>query len=517
MPPKKPKPAPANGTRKRPLPGIKHKLPSTQLRGGFSDTDDSPSDDSDSQNAQAPLRSSQTLLGAHNTLKQLLLEPLAVTKGSAPVAQTPKRRPGRPRKVQAVSTPTDPASTPLSRLKSALAKLEAQRGAKRTSLHFDDVEGDSPGSAISRGSTKAGKRAKNELKKSGNTRSTNTKAANAKSSKAKPANAKSRTKSATTDGKSNGKLQEPLASPEITDDYVEQVSHHLLDLTDDSVVPRKRRSSYNNRGKRVSSIGNGYLARPHSEVSPREFYKLLDLSMPEPDRMRQLLSWCFRRSLDNAAPSSSDTAESETAHGVAKVIKQELLEDLQAGRISTSWYSIDADDSHVVTSKRIVRPNPQNEANRESIEVFRQKLEQLQRERVQWLDAYEALIKDIDSLAIKALGTSAQELKAKGGSCLTLDALLAENLLEKMEAAQARVAEDACASLEENVDNLRHLLHKMRQGLGLLERYNAECVKPEVGQLVGNFMTLGEQTKDLKRVSARDLLRGISRIEGRPA
>lgn len=42
---------------------------------------------------------------------------------------------------------------------------------------------------------------------------------------------------------------------------------------------------------------NNSAALPHSEVEVREFYKYIEQSLPEPRRMRQLLTWCGSRAL----------------------------------------------------------------------------------------------------------------------------------------------------------------------------------------------------------------------------
>jgi kinetochore protein Mis13/DSN1 len=94
-----------------------------------------------------------------------------------------------------------------------------------------------------------------------------------------------------------------------------------------------RRSSTGLRGRRASSLidsgqSNGELDRlcmhkpmhwaahlgpahanccaalPHSEVEVREFYKYIEQSLPEPRRMKQLLTWCGSRALP-AKPSGN--------------------------------------------------------------------------------------------------------------------------------------------------------------------------------------------------------------------
>lgn len=84
-----------------------------------------------------------------------------------------------------------------------------------------------------------------------------------------------------------------------------------------------RRSSTGLRGRRASSLidsgmSNGksealemlniplrwrkkhltsYAALPHSEVEVRDYYKYVEQSLPEPRRMKQLLTWCAHRAL----------------------------------------------------------------------------------------------------------------------------------------------------------------------------------------------------------------------------
>ena len=59
-----------------------------------------------------------------------------------------------------------------------------------------------------------------------------------------------------------------------------------------------RRSSLGSRGRRASSlIDSGHTALPHREVGTGEFYKHVEEGLPEPRRMRQVLTWCGERAL----------------------------------------------------------------------------------------------------------------------------------------------------------------------------------------------------------------------------
>lgn len=69
-----------------------------------------------------------------------------------------------------------------------------------------------------------------------------------------------------------------------------------------------RRSSLGMRGRRASSlIESGHTALPHRDVNSAEFYKHLagDGGLPEPRRMKALLTWCGERALSEKPPLGS--------------------------------------------------------------------------------------------------------------------------------------------------------------------------------------------------------------------
>lgn len=71
-----------------------------------------------------------------------------------------------------------------------------------------------------------------------------------------------------------------------------------------------RRSSLGTRGRRASSlIDSGQTAIPHREVDPSHFYKHIEAEgLPEPRRMKQLLTWCSERALSEKPPHGSHDA-----------------------------------------------------------------------------------------------------------------------------------------------------------------------------------------------------------------
>ncbi|KAF9045615.1 Mis12-Mtw1 protein family-domain-containing protein [Panaeolus papilionaceus] len=76
-----------------------------------------------------------------------------------------------------------------------------------------------------------------------------------------------------------------------------------------------RRKSSVGRGKRVSMsfASSGVIAHPHNSVNEGSFYKHIDTDLPEPERVRQLLTWCSVRAANpNGSSSSSSKASTST-------------------------------------------------------------------------------------------------------------------------------------------------------------------------------------------------------------
>ena len=124
----------------------------------------------------------------------------------------------------------------------------------------------------------------------------------------------------------------------------------------------ERRSSLSMRGRRASSLiesGNSN-ALPHPEVDVRDFYKHIESDgLPEPRRMRQLLTWCATRALDQKSMGAG--FEDSSAVSAAKVIEDELLKELANRSELSDWFARE----DVPVQPRIIpeRPNPKNQQN----------------------------------------------------------------------------------------------------------------------------------------------------------
>lgn len=152
----------------------------------------------------------------------------------------------------------------------------------------------------------------------------------------------------------------------------------------------ERRSSLSLRGRRASSLietgsSNGriddpfeatgltkFTALPHNEVEVSDFYKHIEAEgLPEPRRMRQLLTWCATRSLDQKPMGAS--FEVSSAIAAARVIQDELLKDLGNKSELSDWFS--REDNTAPSENLPERPNPKNIQNTEKIAELEQQIE----------------------------------------------------------------------------------------------------------------------------------------------
>ncbi|OBA19688.1 hypothetical protein METBIDRAFT_45762 [Metschnikowia bicuspidata var. bicuspidata NRRL YB-4993] len=413
---------------------------------------------------------SQSLLGPHNTLRQLLAGSAA---GPAAAATPPRRAAGALRARLSLS-PASSASTPMSRLKHATAQLGILAAGGRLPVRFDDVEAELP-----------------------------------------PPKKRRPGRPRTQQGRRPPKIE---AFPDDDDSFMDHAPPGPPGSALGARPGLSRRSSYNNRGKRGLSIGNGFVAKPHSEVSETDYYKHIDSSMSEPNRMRQLLAWCFRKTMENdkSGPGGASN-EARTAEGVAKAIERELLEDIINGAISTSWYSMKDDrpaaQDHV-PGRTIIRPNPLNEANKESIAIFSAKLKSLRAEKARLLAAYQASVKGLDDLLLDPGAAPEEALRAylreHQSDRSVQESTLGEPVPKEVQLHVQKAKSSVELDLELNVDKLHNLLHRLRQSAGLVSKLHQNVLAPEFSDLVRKYAHRGEGKNE---PSTRELLRGITKLD----
>ncbi|EFQ98463.1 Mis12-Mtw1 family protein [Nannizzia gypsea CBS 118893] len=141
----------------------------------------------------------------------------------------------------------------------------------------------------------------------------------------------------------------------------------------------QRRSSLSLRGRRASSLIDSGVsnALPHDKVDTSHFYKhIASEGLPEPRRMRQLLTWCATRALGEKPTGSR--SEDESARLAARVIQEELLKDFGDRSDLSDWFSRPETTTPAVVIKK---PNPRNIQNAEKIKELEEHIRRLQAER----------------------------------------------------------------------------------------------------------------------------------------
>ena len=129
------------------------------------------------------------------------------------------------------------------------------------------------------------------------------------------------------------------------------------------------------------------LALPHSEVEVADFYKHIESEgLPEPRRMRQLLTWCATRAMGEqprTSPHANPEYDEQSARlagehwsasskcsslttSTARVIQEELLKDFANRSEMCDWFG--REDAQKPEEPLPVKPNPKNVQNAAKIE-----------------------------------------------------------------------------------------------------------------------------------------------------
>lgn len=290
----------------------------------------------------------------------------------------------------------------------------------------------------------------------------------------------------------------------------------------------RRRSSLSMRGKRASSIGNGFQSLPHSDIPASEFYKHISEDLPDPVRMKQLLAWCARRSIDESKlrpkVQGSETDEQIQAANIARTIEEEVLKDLIDNKITTSWYH--QPDQPLNTLEK--RPHPQNVNNAAKMKEMEERIAKLRAEETMW---NELLAKHSqDEAASEVANDDAtqpipEERFAKNVEQLVdldLDLLPAQEA-EFMHSITTRSAgpyessrgsddwlRDAESNLEFQIDTLLHSLHQRKQYIKQVDATSTKLLESASRAMAAAEQKAGQQSHG-KGISTIDILRQISR------
>ncbi|RDI88200.1 hypothetical protein Vi05172_g2136 [Venturia inaequalis] len=126
-----------------------------------------------------------------------------------------------------------------------------------------------------------------------------------------------------------------------------------------------------------------YVAVPHADVAIADFYKHIEQSLPEPRRMKQLLTWCGTRALPEKAHGGTGDAGEMLAKDSARHISEELLKDFANKAELSDWFS--REDEPVEEDVSVVKkPNPRNIRNAEKLKELEEEIARLQGEKQSW-------------------------------------------------------------------------------------------------------------------------------------
>lgn len=293
-----------------------------------------------------------------------------------------------------------------------------------------------------------------------------------------------------------------------------------LPLSDTPIIRRNqemrngksvRRSSMEKRGKRVSSIGNGFTGLPHDRVPTSDFYKHLDSTLPDPHKMRQLLSWCSRRVLDednNKHIQQKNILPSKelTALNIAKVIKEEMVRDLVDGKFNISWWNRDEDEGKSET--QVLLPNERNVKNAQVLEQLKQRLKVLQNASAQWGSNMSKLV-ELPTISMDHVPHIEPDEKYQS--------VLDNSLINELSALEESSFNDISTEVEFALDNFTTFVHQIKS-LSSLKQKIISKRSNELSSILDK--TIDDDTLDKinnneinKDLDTDQLLKGIAKLD----
>ncbi|KAK9322227.1 Mis12-Mtw1 protein family-domain-containing protein [Lipomyces orientalis] len=279
-------------------------------------------------------------------------------------------------------------------------------------------------------------------------------------------------------------------------------------------APNGRRSSLGLRGKRASSLSNRLVAVPHADISSEDFYKHLDSDLPDPHRMKQLLTWCAHRSMEETKGLAKERWAHSPAAAIARVIEEQLLRDLTDGKISTSWWNRPVCPGFVIDRSvindfqddegRLKKPNPQNIANLAKIDEFKKRLERLRAEKKAWAEV-EA---DIKPIVPPSSNIDVSLLLPKEAAFLSRQAGMTAD--ESQPSAEAITL--AAKDVELHVDSLRHSMHSVHSLSVAAEKY-ADQVLRDVASAMAKTEQKARTIAGTEGVGMREILQTLTKVD----
>jgi hypothetical protein len=195
------------------------------------------------------------------------------------------------------------------------------------------------------------------------------------------------------------KLKESIKEV-ITPESVISAETYTIPLRDEDVSNseiKPRRASLASRGRRMSSIGNGFVAMPHDDIPIEKLHEHIDMSLPDSYKLKQLLVWISKRmlkSMDFIGESSDDydvnedededEDEDDEVNEKYKMICQELFEevvnDLTTGRIDIDWWGSQSDSGQPIAPEQ----SEEDIENAKKLTFYENEVKKMERELKVW-------------------------------------------------------------------------------------------------------------------------------------
>lgn len=128
-----------------------------------------------------------------------------------------------------------------------------------------------------------------------------------------------------------------------------------------------RRSSLGLRANRASSFRSGEMGFPHKDILPKDYYKYISSELPEPVRMKHLIAWCIKYTIDN-----------NVKFNKLNQVQDELLKRCIDNKLTTSWYQREEVPVHPT------KPHPKNIENRKQLDLLKRNIKRLENEIEEW-------------------------------------------------------------------------------------------------------------------------------------
>ncbi|KTW29414.1 hypothetical protein T552_01365 [Pneumocystis carinii B80] len=303
---------------------------------------------------------------------------------------------------------------------------------------------------------------------------------------------------------------------EIQESYGEASMHSSMNMMDSFVklptcdtpvieknrdLRQRRRSSLGLRGKRASSIiANGSIALPHPSISHESFFKHISEDLPEPVRMKQLLIWCTKRALDEQK--MGVYGKDSRAASLARIIEEEILNDLIENKLSPSWYNRKEEDILIKP-----KPHPRNIENQKKIKEFEDKLSKLKEEINTWNRLEASFLSCKNNIDFENPEGIVTETSVNGISFPSED-VKSNYPIDHSELLQWLKSEKT--NLEFKVDRLYHSLHVIDSFTQVSNRYATQLLS-NVAKAIQDREKQAQVNSGTTDINIKDVLREITR------